>query len=138
MSMHKYDINLCWSNVDKVYVAAVPELPGCMADGDTLEDALKSAQEAIDLWLECAEELGRQIPEAKGRNFLSKLRIEIERGEDFGYVAHCTSIPGCHSQGDTIEEALDNIQDAIGGCLDALGIKDWTKEPPWTPEKNMD
>jgi len=47
-------------------------------------------------------------------------RVVIEKGEDFGYVAHCPAIPGCHSQGDTMEEALKNIKDAILGCLEAL------------------
>ena len=47
-------------------------------------------------------------------------RIVIEKGEDFGYVAHCPAIPGCHSQGNTIEEAIENIKDAISGCLSAL------------------
>ena len=47
-------------------------------------------------------------------------RIVIEKGEDFGYVAHCPAIPGCHSQGNTIEEAIENIKDAIRGCLSAL------------------
>jgi predicted RNase H-like HicB family nuclease len=47
--------------------------------------------------------------------------VYIEKGEDFGYIAHCPSIPGCHSQGDTLEEAIDNIKDAIRGCIEALG-----------------
>jgi len=47
-------------------------------------------------------------------------RVLIEKGEDFGYVAHCPVIPGCHSQGDTIEEAIENIKDAIKSCLEAL------------------
>ncbi|MCX7736477.1 MAG: type II toxin-antitoxin system HicB family antitoxin [Candidatus Kapabacteria bacterium] len=47
-------------------------------------------------------------------------RIIIEKGEDFGYVSHCPAIPGCHSQGETIEEAIENIKDAIKGCLEAL------------------
>jgi len=47
-------------------------------------------------------------------------RIVIEKGEDFGYVVHCPAIPGCHSQGNTIEEAIENIKDAIRGCLSAL------------------
>ena len=47
-------------------------------------------------------------------------RIVIEKGEDFGYVAHCPAIPGCHSQGNTIEETIENIKDAIRGCLSAL------------------
>ena len=47
-------------------------------------------------------------------------RVIIEKGEDFGYVAHCPAIPGCHSQGKTMEEAIENIKDAIRGCLSAL------------------
>jgi predicted RNase H-like HicB family nuclease len=43
-------------------------------------------------------------------------RIVIEKGEDFGYVAHCPAIPGCHSQGQTMEEAIENIRDAIREC----------------------
>ncbi len=46
-------------------------------------------------------------------------RVIVEKGEDFGYVIHCPAIPGCHSQGATIEEAVKNIQDAIRGCLSA-------------------
>jgi len=48
-------------------------------------------------------------------------RIIIEKGEDFGYVAHCPAIPGCHSQGKTLEETIENIKDAIQGCLSVLG-----------------
>jgi len=47
-------------------------------------------------------------------------RVIVEKGEDFGYVVHCPAIPGCHSQGATIEEAVKNIQDAIKGCLSAM------------------
>lgn len=47
-------------------------------------------------------------------------RIIVEKGEDFGYVVHCPAIPGCHSQGNSIEEALENIKDAIRGCLSVL------------------
>jgi predicted RNase H-like HicB family nuclease len=54
-------------------------------------------------------------------------RIVIEKGEDFGYVAHCPAIPGCHSQGQTMEEAIENIRDAIRGCIEAL---DETLIPP--------
>ncbi len=47
-------------------------------------------------------------------------RVIIEEGEDFGYVVHCPAIPGCHSQGNTLEEAIENIKDAIKGCLSVL------------------
>jgi predicted RNase H-like HicB family nuclease len=47
-------------------------------------------------------------------------RIYNEKGEDFGYVVHCPALPGCHSQGDTIEEALENIKDAIRGYVELL------------------
>jgi len=47
-------------------------------------------------------------------------RVIIEKGEDFGYVVHCPAIPGCHSQGNTMERAIENIRDAIKGCLSVL------------------
>ncbi len=47
-------------------------------------------------------------------------RVIIEKGEDFGYVVHCPAIPGCHSQGNTMEQAIENIRDAIKGCLSVL------------------
>jgi len=46
--------------------------------------------------------------------------ILIEKGEDFGYVAHCPAIPGCHSQGKTLEESIENTKDAIKSCLEVL------------------
>ena len=63
----KYEIILYWSNEDEVFVAEVPELPGCMAHGATQEDALRNAKEAIQLWIDTATEYGDPIPEPKGR-----------------------------------------------------------------------
>ena len=51
-------------------------------------------------------------------------RVIIEKGEDFGFVIHCPAIPGCHSQGNTIEEAISNIKDAIKGCLTVLEVEE--------------
>jgi len=48
---------------------------------------------------------------------MTTYRVIVEKGEDFGYVVHCPAVPGCHSQGETVEDALKNIQDAIRGCL---------------------
>lgn len=47
-------------------------------------------------------------------------RIVIEKGEDFGYIAHCPAIPGCHSQGRTLDEVVENIKDAIRGCISVM------------------
>lgn len=60
--MHRYRINIHWDDTDKVYIAEVPELPGCCAHGKTYEKALYSAQEAIQLWIDTAIEFGRKIP----------------------------------------------------------------------------
>ncbi len=65
--MHKYEIIIYWSEEDSAYVAEVPELPGCSAHGATYETALHNAHAAVDLWLETAVELGRQVPQPKGR-----------------------------------------------------------------------
>ncbi len=64
--MLKYEIIIYWSNVDKVYIADVPELPGCMAHGDTYEEALKSITEAMDFWIEVAQERKEEVPQPKG------------------------------------------------------------------------
>ena len=65
--MYKYEVIIYWSTEDNVFVAEVPELPGCMAHGDTYELALSSTQEAIGLWIDTAKEFGDPIPEPKGR-----------------------------------------------------------------------
>jgi len=68
--MHKYEIILYWSNEDQVFIAEVPELPGCMAHGDTAESALSNAHDAIQLWIDTAREFGDPIPEPKGERLM--------------------------------------------------------------------
>ena len=63
----KYEIIIYWSDEDEAYVAEVPELPGCAADGTTYKQALANAEVVIREWIETARELGRPIPEPKGR-----------------------------------------------------------------------
>jgi predicted RNase H-like HicB family nuclease len=63
----KYEIILYWSGADDAFVAEVPELPGCMADGSTYEEALTNARLVIDEWVETAKAIGREVPEPKGR-----------------------------------------------------------------------
>lgn len=65
--MNKYEIIIYWSNEDNVFIAEVPELPGCMADGKTYQKALSNAEVIIQEWIDTATELGRSIPEPKGR-----------------------------------------------------------------------
>ncbi len=65
--MSKYEVIIYWSTDDEAYVAEVPELAGCMADGATYQEALANAEIVIQEWLETARELGRTIPEPKGR-----------------------------------------------------------------------
>jgi len=65
--MSKYEIIIYWSNEDQAYVAEIPELPGCMADGPSYREALLNAETIIQEWLETARELGRPIPEPRGR-----------------------------------------------------------------------
>ena len=65
--MTKYEIILYWSADDNAFIAEVPELAGCMADGETRADALENAERVIAEWIEVAQELGREIPVPKGR-----------------------------------------------------------------------
>ena len=68
--MHKYEIIIYWSGEDRVFVAEVPELPGCMAHGDTHESALLNVKQAIQLWVDTAREFGDPVPEPKGRRLM--------------------------------------------------------------------
>ena len=65
--MTKYEIILYWSNEDQAFIAEVPELAGCAADGSTRQEALANAEIVIAEWLETARELGRPVPEPKER-----------------------------------------------------------------------
>lgn len=63
----RYEIILYWSNNDESYIAEVPELPGCAADGASYAEAVANAEVIIREWIETARELGGPIPEPKGR-----------------------------------------------------------------------
>ena len=69
--MTKYEIILCWSSEDGAFIAEAPELAGCAADGATRQEALANVEIVIAEWLETALELGRPIPEPKGRLLLA-------------------------------------------------------------------
>jgi len=63
----KYEIIMYWSVDDQAFIAEVPELPGCSADGSNYQQALANVEVVIQEWLETAKELGRAIREPKGR-----------------------------------------------------------------------
>ena len=65
--MDRYEIIMYWSNEDDAFIAEVPELPGCMAHGDTQEEALANIKEAMRLWVDTAREFGDSVPEPRGR-----------------------------------------------------------------------
>ena len=63
----KYEIIMYWSKDDNAVIAEVPELPGCMADGPTYQEALENVQAVINEWIETAKSLNRVVPEPKGK-----------------------------------------------------------------------
>ncbi|TXI30843.1 MAG: type II toxin-antitoxin system HicB family antitoxin [Nitrosomonas oligotropha] len=65
--MIKYELIIYWSVADYAFIAEVPELPGCMADGETYELAVANVKTVIEQWIETTRELGRAIPKPKGR-----------------------------------------------------------------------
>ena len=65
--MSKYEIIIFWSKENQAYIAEVPELPGCMADGQTYQEALENVDVIAQEWLETAKEKGKAIPKPKGR-----------------------------------------------------------------------
>ena len=67
MKPNSYEMVVWWSVEDEAYVVDVPELPGCMAHGDTRQSAIKNAEDAIKFWIKTAKEDGAAIPQPKGR-----------------------------------------------------------------------
>jgi predicted RNase H-like HicB family nuclease len=65
--MNRYEIIIYWSDPDNRFIAEVPELPGCMADGKTYDECVTQVQEVMREWIAYAKELGRTIPEPKGK-----------------------------------------------------------------------
>ncbi len=68
--MNKYEIIIYWDDVDKIFIAEIPELPGCIAHGKTHEAALKNVKDAKGLWINTAKEFGDPIPEPKKRKLI--------------------------------------------------------------------
>ena len=68
--MDKYEVIIYWSGEDHAFIAEVPELPGCMAHGDSPESALANVHDAIKLWIRTAKEFGDPVPEPKGRRLV--------------------------------------------------------------------
>lgn len=66
MTLH-YEIILYWSEEDQAFIAEVPDLPGCAADGDTYQEALQNVEIIMQEWIETAQELGREIPKPRRR-----------------------------------------------------------------------
>ena len=65
--MNRYEVISYWSDEDQAFIGELRELPGCMADGATYQEALANAEVIIQEWIETAKELGRQIPKPRGR-----------------------------------------------------------------------
>jgi len=63
----KYELIIYWSEEDDAYIVEVPELPGCMADGRTYNEAIRNVLIVIEEWIDTARELGRDVPVSKGR-----------------------------------------------------------------------
>lgn len=63
----KYEVIIYWSDDDQAFIAEVPELPGCMADGPTKAEALANVEAVAAEWMETAQELGRDVPKPRGR-----------------------------------------------------------------------
>jgi predicted RNase H-like HicB family nuclease len=64
---NRYELIIYWSKEDDSFIVEVPELPGCMADGQTYAEAVTNAEEVINEWIETARKLGRPIPEPRGK-----------------------------------------------------------------------
>ncbi len=77
--MHQYEIIIYYSREDEAYIAEVPELSGCMADGETAREALENVETVIAEWIETARELGRTIPVPRGKWLYALVRPPCDR-----------------------------------------------------------
>ncbi|MBK9444464.1 MAG: type II toxin-antitoxin system HicB family antitoxin [Comamonadaceae bacterium] len=68
--MNRFEIIIFWSDEDHCFVADVPELPGCMAHGESHEAALAAVKQAMQLWLDTAQSMGRSVPQARGSRLM--------------------------------------------------------------------
>jgi len=76
----KYPIEVFWNDEDEAYIAVVPDLPGCSAVGDSEEEALNEAQDAMAAWLQAAKKAGREIPSPSiDNNFSGKFVIRVPK-----------------------------------------------------------
>ncbi|MBV9957081.1 MAG: type II toxin-antitoxin system HicB family antitoxin [Acidobacteria bacterium] len=82
--MSEYRINVYWSEEDNVFVAKVPDLPGCMAHGDTRTTALGNAKKAVQAWIDTAREFGDPIPKPKKKRITSPQFTEVKDGSETG------------------------------------------------------
>lgn len=74
-NISKYSMLISWSKEDQAYIVSVPDLPGCMADGKTPEEAIKNAEIIIQEWIECTMKEGREIPKPHLFNDIADIRI---------------------------------------------------------------
>lgn len=87
VKMIKYEVILYWSEEDEAFVAEVPELPGCMADGATYFEALENVEQIAQEWIETARELGREIPVPKENWFTHKQKSRSRCTSGFLQIA---------------------------------------------------
>jgi len=71
MNNIKYEIIVYWSDEDNAFIAEMPELPGCMSDGKTYEEVIENIKVIAEEWIETAKELGREIPEPRGKLYFA-------------------------------------------------------------------
>jgi predicted RNase H-like HicB family nuclease len=119
--MKRHQIVIFWSDEDQVYIASVPDLPGCMSHGDTPEEALRMVQEAMDLWIDVARENGEEIPPPGMRAIASRSQgkegeigmgdVVVERCRRTGlYIGYMPGSRGVHTQAETLDELRENFR----------------------------
>jgi predicted RNase H-like HicB family nuclease len=120
----KYEMIIYWSNEDHAYIVEVPELPGCMADGRTYQEAVSNAEVVIAEWVEAAEELGRPIPNPRGKlmyawryaqQLQGKGTMETKKfiyyQEEDMFVGWLEEYSDYRTQGETMQELGENLVD---------------------------
>jgi predicted RNase H-like HicB family nuclease/uncharacterized membrane protein len=126
--MTKYKVIIYWSEEDQTYIAEVPELAGCMTDGNSYQEAVKNAERVIAEWIETAVELGRYVPDPKGGCMLRSYRYCCSFARNHPFVVICLIVLGVvsfyfvnfHNGFSKINGDWGTFGDYVGGILNPV------------------
>ena len=138
---HKYDIILHWSEQDEAFIAEVPDLPGCTADGHTYEDALARIQEVMEIWVELQKEMGHPIPDHAGKSVDCHKTAGViipEDAKDAALVKKTITVqPGKRSGQPCIRGMRMTVDDVLGYLDEGMTEEEVLQDFPYLTSEDI-